>query len=349
MMDAMPHCVWAARRDGSVYYVNRAARDYLGIEGAGAAGANQLRIAEHVHPDDEARARTAWAQCLRTGQRIEQQVRLRRYDGSHRWFRAEAVPERDGPLGVSGWLITAVDVEDLRALIAAKDEFVASASHELRTPLAAARAQADLAARLQDKHAEPERVKKAIDHVRAQLGRMGILVSELLDVACAQQGTLRVEAMEMDLAATLRECVLRAASLTERHTIRLEAPESIPIVGDPSRLDQVFTNILSNAVRYSPDGGGIEVVAVDDGGRVSVAVRDHGVGIPRDQRERIFERFGRAHGSRYGGLGLGLAIARAIVDLHGGSIEVQSAGVPGEGSTFTVRLPHAAPNIASGT
>ena len=345
MMDAMPHCVWAARRDGGIYYVNRAARAYLGSEGA---SARIDRIGEIVHADDVARTRTAWAQCLRTGQRVELQLRLRRHDGVFRWFRAEAVPEREGPIGVSGWLVTAVDVEDLRALIAAKDEFVASASHELRTPLAAARAQADLAARLHDKRAEPERLKKAIDHVRGQLGRMGVLVSELLDVACAQQGTLRVEAVPMDLGVTLRECVQRASSLSERHEVHLDAPDALNIVGDPSRLDQVFTNLLSNAVRYSPDGGAIEVQARDENGRVSVSVRDHGVGIPRDQRERIFERFGRAHGSRYGGLGLGLAIARAIVDLHGGSIEVQSSGVAGEGSTFTVRLPHATPQIASG-
>src|SRR5439155_5712466 len=131
MMDAMPHCVWAARRDGGVYYVNRAARDYLGSEGA---SANLQRITDYVHPDDEPRARGAWVQCVRTGQRVELQLRLRRHDGTYRWFRAEAVPEREGPIGVSGWLVTAVDVEDLRALIAAKDEFVASASHELRTP-----------------------------------------------------------------------------------------------------------------------------------------------------------------------------------------------------------------------
>jgi PAS domain S-box-containing protein len=345
MMDAMPHCVWAARRDGSIYYVNRAAREYLGAQSAGTL---LERSVETVHPDDLARVRTAWAQCLRSGQRAELQLRLRRHDGSYRWFRAEAVPEREGPIGVSGWLVTAVDVEELRALIASKDDFVASASHELRTPLAAARAQADLAARLHEKRADPDRLKKAIDHVRGQLGRMGVLVSELLDVACAQQGTLRVEAVEMDLATTLRECVQRAASISDRHQVVLDAPESIPMTGDPSRLDQVFTNLLSNAVRYSPDGGTIEVVARAEDGRVTVAVRDHGVGIPRDQRDRIFERFGRAHGSRYGGLGLGLAIARAIVDLHGGAIEVQSNGVPGEGTTFTVRLPHAAPKVASG-
>lgn len=345
MMDAMPHCVWATRRDGGVYYVNRSARAYFGDA---IATSSLSRTSELVHPDDEARARTTWAQCLRNGQRAELQLRLRRHDGAFRWFRAEATPDRDGPLGVCGWLVTAVDVEDLRALIAAKDEFVASASHELRTPLAAARAQADLGARLLEKNAQPERLKKALDHVRGQLGRMGRLVSELLDVACAQQGTLRIEPSSIDLVPLLRECVQRASVLSERHLVTLHAPDSLVIVADPSRLDQVFTNLLANAVRYSPDGGAIDVrLREESDRRVSISVRDHGLGIPRDKRERIFERFGCAHGSRYGGLGLGLAIARAIVDLHSGSIDVDSSGVVGEGSTFTVHLPIALPQASA--
>jgi signal transduction histidine kinase len=119
----------------------------------------------------------------------------------------------------------------------------------------------------------------------------------------------------------------------------VETPASLEMTGDRDRLEQVLNNLLSNAIRYSPKGGpiGVELALAD--GFVTLAVSDRGVGIPKDKQALIFERFGRAHGSRYGGLGLGLTISSGIVHQHGGHIEVESSGVDGEGSTFRVRLP----------
>src|SRR6266850_2393863 len=111
------------------------------------------------------------------------------------------------------------------------------------------------------------------------------------------------------------------------------------LVGDRDRIEQVLANLLSNAIRYSPEGGAIQLRAEQKGNEVRVIIKDHGLGIPQGQQQLVFERFGRAHGTAFGGLGLGLAISKGIVDAHGGRIWVESDGVPGKGSVFHLELP----------
>ncbi|MEO7095439.1 MAG: ATP-binding protein [Polyangiales bacterium] len=337
LTDAMPQCVWATRRDGSVYYVNRTARAYLGKV---VAASSEYRIGDLCHPEDEARVRDAWTRCMREAREWETAFRMRAEDGSYRWFLGRAVPERDDDRGVTGFIITATDIDDLRRAMEAKDVFLAAASHELRTPLAAARAQAELARRwLERQEGGDPRTHRAVDTTCKQIERMGHLVENLLDVGRIQNGRLSLEMSTFDLKDVLEECCDRARALATNHTIELHAQASASMLGDRSRLDQVFTNILSNALRYSPDGGPVVVELVADGDHVLTRVRDQGVGIPVSMQKEIFERFGRAHGSRFGGLGLGLTIAHGIVEQHGGAIHVASTGVPGEGTTFEVVLP----------
>jgi signal transduction histidine kinase len=117
------------------------------------------------------------------------------------------------------------------------------------------------------------------------------------------------------------------------------APERLSVVADRDRIEQVLENLLVNAIRYSPDGGKISVSGKKEGDVVHLVVRDRGLGVPKEHQEVIFERFARAHGPVYGGLGLGLAISKGIVEQHGGRIWVESSGKPGEGSAFHVEVP----------
>jgi len=135
----------------------------------------------------------------------------------------------------------------------------------------------------------------------------------------------------------------RMQPLGDRHPIRINAPEKLSLIADKDRIEQVLANLLSNAIRYSPQGGPIEVDAETTGDGVHIRVRDRGLGIPREHQQLVFERFGRAHGTAFGGLGLGLAISKGIVERHGGRIWVESAGRPGEGSVFHVQLPLVTP------
>jgi len=220
-----------------------------------------------------------------------------------------------------------------------KDVFLASVVHELRTPLAAAKAQTQLALhQLSEGGGEPS-TARALRVISRQIDRLVRLVGDLLDVNRLDTSQLELNPTEFDVSALLEEIRARMESLGEHHAIRIVAPAGIKFFGDRDRIDQAITNLVSNAVRYSPDGGDIEVKMEETSDGVHVAVTDHGLGIPKEQQEHIFERFARAHGTSYGGLGLGLAITKGIVEQHGGSIWVESAGVRGKGSTFHLLLP----------
>ena len=351
LMDMMPQCVWAAREDGTIYLVNEYWTEYTGLTLEDTARGGYSEVA---HPDDRARMIDAWDHSVRSGEPLEIEFRIRSRDGGHRWFLGRAVPERaDGK--IMGWVGTATDIEDhkrdqvaLKKANQAKDEFIAAASHELRTPLAAAKAQTQLALRRMAAEVDPKSVQ-ALEVIGRQIERMTRLVDDLLDVSRLQTGRISLQLKPFDVAKRLRESCERVQALTDKHQIEVQASEGTEIVGDDDRIEQVFTNLLTNAVRYSPKGGAIHVVVEGEPDAVHVWVRDHGLGIPKEQQAQIFERFARAHGNKYGGLGLGLAITQGIVAQHGGAIWAESDGVPGQGSTFHVRLPRNPPPVRPST
>ncbi|HZI15136.1 MAG TPA: PAS domain S-box protein [Myxococcus sp.] len=227
----------------------------------------------------------------------------------------------------------------LRLASEAKDAFLAAASHELRTPLAAAKGHAHLALLKLGNETEAG-PGKSLKIINRQIDRMAKLVEDLLDISRLQAGRLSLELEPFDLSQLAHETRDRMAVLSQGHELQVEAPEHLMGTWDRGRLDQVLTNLLSNAIRYAPEGGPVLVRLAPEGDAgVHLSVKDRGVGIPKEKQGLIFERFGRAHGSKYGGLGLGLTISQGIVEQHGGRIWVESAGIPGEGSTFHVWLP----------
>ena len=225
----------------------------------------------------------------------------------------------------------------------AKDVFLADVIHELKTPLAAAKAQAQLALHQLGDHRTDATTARSLRLISQQIDRLNRLVGDLLEASRLEAGSVELQTSQFDLSALLEEMRNRMQPLGDRHPIRINAPEKLPLIADKDRLEQVLANLLSNAIRYSPEGGPIEVDAETTGDGVHIRVRDRGLGIPREHQQLVFERFGRAHGTSFGGLGLGLAISKGIVERHGGRIWVESTGRPGEGSVFHVQLPLATP------
>lgn len=228
-----------------------------------------------------------------------------------------------------------------------KEAFLNVVAHELRTPLTTAKAQAQLAIRrLGD--GDPTTVQ-ALSIINRQVERLVRLVDDLIDIDVVQAGRMSLEHQEFDVRALLEEQRERMEVLSGgAHQFHIRAPAQLQIVADRDRIDQVLTNLLSNSIRYSPNGGAVDVAAEAADGLLHLSVRDRGVGIPLDKQPLLFERFGRAHGSVYGGIGLGLAISRGIVERHGGKIWVESTGIAGAGSTFHVQLPLAPDSAPAG-
>jgi PAS domain S-box-containing protein len=221
-----------------------------------------------------------------------------------------------------------------------RDEFLSIASHELKTPLTSLSLNLQSLERTVNEKAEG-RIGERVDRMRAQLARLTVLVDQLLDVGRLERG-LPPRVGEVDLVELARSVLDRFddESRATDTPLVFHAPATLKGLWDRDRLDQVFTNLISNAVKYGR-GAPVEVELASTENSALLSVRDHGIGIPRTEHARIFERFERASSARnYGGLGLGLWITREIVSAHGGTMEVESD--TGRGATFRVVLPRTA-------
>jgi len=237
---------------------------------------------------------------------------------------------------------------DAEAANKSKDEFLSVVSHELRTPLTAVLGWAGM---LRARMLDPDRAARAVEAIYSNATRQVRLIDELLDVSRIIAGRAPLDLQEMDLGQTIRGAVeaILPAAVEKKLDVRIAPlPENLRVVADPHRLQQVFANLLGNAIKFTPPGGRISIDACTSEGFVDVRVSDTGRGIDRDFLPHVFERFRQGDSSATrsaGGLGLGLFITRRLVEAHGGRVGVDSEGA-GRGSTFTVSLPSPVMNIA---
>ena len=272
---------------------------------------------------------------------------------TERRYLSTVISRYDGPDGrPAGLLLISLDTTDTvltrREIDRQKDEFLSIASHELKTPISSLALAAQMIERLLSRGTpDPERLERLVVGMRVQVERASELIGELLDVSRLDFGEVQLRHEPIDLVRLARAAVERERDTLpdDRHEIVVEVPQSEGNVirGDEMRLDQVLTNLLSNAVKYSPAGGPVQVRLAQQDGQVIISIADRGIGIPPDERDRLFSPSGRTdHARRSGieGTGLGLYISRRVVEAHGGTIEI--GDTPGGGATFTVRLPVAA-------
>lgn len=226
-----------------------------------------------------------------------------------------------------------------------KDEFLATVSHELRTPLNAVIGWARM---LAAKQLPPDRIEHAIAAIERNVSALAHLIDDLLDVSRIVAGTLRLAPRPVDLVAVVHAALDAVQPLAVARHVRLAFSPDLPTIetvsGDVGRLEQVIWNLLANAIKFTPEGGGVDVFIARANDHMEIRVVDTGQGISPDFLPHVFERFRQADGAttrRHTGLGLGLAIVRQLVELHGGTVHAASEGL-GRGATFTVRLPMAA-------
>jgi PAS domain S-box-containing protein len=348
LTDSMPQCVWAARADGDIYYCNRVWTDYAG-PGAG------ITIFDSVPEEEVQDVRDSYRAAVRKGEALEREVRLRRHDGVWRWHLCRMVPERDAQGRVIGWICTATDIDENRRLLASekearsqaeianrtKDEFLATVSHELRTPLNAILGWTRM---LRSGAVEQKSLARVLETIERNARAQTQLVEDILDVSRIIAGKLRVDIRRIDLHAVMRAALESVRPAAEARGVDLQfhlSEDSADFCGDPDRLQQIFWNLLSNAIKFTSRGGKVEACVDRENSHVRIVVSDTGSGIPASFLPHVFDRFRQADSSitrAQGGLGLGLAIVRHLVEVHGGTVEAYSEG-EGKGSRFTVRMP----------
>jgi PAS domain S-box-containing protein len=337
---------------------NRGAERMLGYRAEEVIG----RPIQLLVPRDRHEEESRILETLRRGGQVEhfETVRVAK-SGEHVQVSISVSPVRDATGVVVGAASIARDVTARKALEAereallgrerdarsaaeaanhAKDAFLATVSHELRTPLSPILAWVRM---LREGGLDGEKTKHALETIERNARAQGQIVDDLLDVSRIVAGKLRLEARPIDLVPILRSAIEVTRPAAEAKAIQLEVAldtETGRVVGDPDRLNQVFWNLLSNAVKFTPRGGRVRVALERATTGARITVSDTGQGIRAEFLPHVFERFQQADtGSTrsHGGLGLGLAIVRHIVELHGGTVAVESAG-PGEGARFTVEL-----------
>jgi len=346
LMDALPQCVWAARSDKKFYYWNKRAAEYSGEPGNEPVSVEWLL--EQVHPEDRDLVAAEWEAAISAETDATCQVRLRRHsDGAFAWFLIRIVPLRESEK-LTGWIVAATDIdtqhhalEQAEAANRMKEEFLAIVSHELRNPLNAIKVWTHL---LRQGTLDPKKKEKAMEAIERNVDLQTSLVEDILDVSSIVRGRMKLTLRPQLLAPIVEAAIAAVKPGAEAKGLELqyecEAPTEA-VSADAERLQQVFWNLLSNAVKFTPGGGKVTVRVSRQGHQAVVMVRDTGQGISPEFLPFAFDRFRQAE-SPYtrvnGGLGLGLAIARQLVELHGGNITADSEGVD-KGSTFWILLP----------
>ncbi len=318
------------RDDLTVEYANGAAHVMLERRPGSMVGRPALEA--FVDTRIEGIARTAMESGSANGE-----LTVRSSSGATVTVRARRSP-------VSGVWLVLEDVSELRRLQRIRAEFIDNLSHELRTPLTTISLLAETAAR--DAETASPRLRDRISKIEIETGHLTQMVNELLDLTRIESGTAQLLLDDVDAVRLARATAERLRLFAERQGLRIELdlPDRVsPVRGDEDRLGQVLVNLLHNAVKFSPNGGEIVVGVREEEGQIRIWVRDPGMGVPRADLTRIFERFYKVDRARVrgrGGTGLGLSISRHVVESHGGRIWAESE--EGSGSTFIFTLPLAA-------
>ena len=335
LANAMPQQVWTALPDGTLDYVNQQTVDYFERSADEIIGAGWQNF---IHPDDLSTCLQAWVHSIQTGQLYQIEFRLRAGDGTYKWHLGRALPQMSNGHIVK-WFGTNTDVHEYKRLQAQKDEFISMASHELRTPMTTIKAWTQIQKKQFEKQGR-EDIVYSFTKMETQINKVNRLIADLLDLSKMQVGKLSYASENVSIDAVIRESVEIVQQTSSTHTISIDGSIDDYIIGDKDRLEQVFTNLLNNAVKYSPGATKVDVSVETLQDQISIKVRDYGIGIPYEHQGKIFDRFYRVSdgtSSLFPGLGMGLYISCEIVKRHGGDITVESEA--GKGSTFIITFP----------
>ncbi|PLZ03678.1 hybrid sensor histidine kinase/response regulator [Burkholderia sp. WAC0059] len=365
LSEALPHLVLTCGADGNCDFVSTQWLAYTGLDEASSLG---LAWLDAVHPEDREEIRHTWLSAVGSGATdYRHELRIRRRDGIYRWFDVRIVAVRNARGGVSKWFGSCTDIhsqhesiEDRERLLTseqaarqaaeeanrAKDRFLAMLSHELRTPLTPVLAGTRL---LEQIPGLPDAARAGVRMIRRNIELEARLIDDLLDLTRVANGKLSLALETVDVHEVIDSVLelFHSEIQVKQQDVRLDLrAERHHVRGDRARLQQMLWNLVRNAAKFTPDGGYIFVRTRDDEtGRLQIEVEDTGIGIAPEQIGKLFNAFEQGSHNmtrQFGGLGLGLAVTKALTDAHGGSVVARSPG-PHCGATFSITLPATQP------
>ena len=335
LADNISQLAWMTDEKGAIYWFNQRWYEYTGTTFEEVAGDGWHKL---QHPNYAKPVIEKLNLHFQTGEDWEDTFPLRGKDGEYRWFLSRAIPIRDQNNQVLRWFGTNTDITERQALEQRRDEFIGIASHELKTPLTSIKGYTQILERMLRDHPN-EKVNLYLTRTNTYVDRLNSLIADLLDATRIQAGKLQFNLSEFDFDQLVKDGVDSIQPTAMHHTIEIVGKANVKVGGDRNRLEQVFTNLLTNAIKYSPQADKVIVTVKRTDTTVEVAVQDFGIGIAQEKQAKIFERFYRVESSAksFSGLGIGLYISSEIIQRHHGGLKVESG--EGQGSIFSFTLP----------
>ena len=336
LANSISQLAWMAQPDGWIYWYNQRWYEYTGstLESMQGWGWQKLH-----HPDHIDRILNFVKEAWQNNKPFELTFPLKRNDGVYRWFLTRVYPIINADGKVIQWIGTNTDIDDQKKTLEQKDEFISIASHELKTPVTSLKGFTQILKLKFEKEENPQAVD-LLSRMDKQVDKLTKLIVELLDATKIENGQLKFSKEDFDFNALVLETAEEMQRTTQKHTIKVELAPTKIICGDKDRIGQVIINLVSNAIKYSPNANEILITSSIENNSIKLCVRDFGIGIPEEKQANVFDRFFRVSGDKqdtFPGLGLGLFISSEIIKRHEGNLTVKS--IPGEGATFCFTLP----------
>jgi PAS domain S-box-containing protein len=336
LAEAMPQIVWTADHHNKLKYFNENLLKFLNVNEEDLHNFDYFKI---IHPDDLLPLQKVWAEAEQEKKFFKQEFRLfDTVNNRYVWFLNRATPALDEFGNVTQWIGTSTNIDDFKSLVAQKDTFLGIASHELKTPLTSLKLYAQVLERMLRKTGDEKNAEIA-KKMDMQIVKLTSLIGDLLDVTKINSGKIYLNEKEFDFEKLVIETV-EEQQMSTSYQIELHSESVGMIFADRDRISQVITNLISNAIKYSPGSEKIIVRVKQANGNVEFCVQDFGIGMPEDKKDKVFEQYYRVSGdeqSTFPGLGLGLYISAQIVERSKGKIWVNS--FIDKGSTFCFALP----------
>ncbi|WP_029038295.1 chemotaxis protein CheB [Salinimicrobium xinjiangense] len=344
--ELIPEKVTNANAEGEVTYYNKNWLDYTGWSHEELLERGWLEL---VHPDDLPETITKWKKSAETGVELEMEMRLRDKKGDYRWHSTRAIAIKDEEGKIKNWIGATTEIEKFKEEEKRKEGFLQLVSHELKTPITSIKGYVQLLLSLlqqkqQDLNQLP--IEPSLYRINEQVSRLTRLISEILDLSRIEENKLDLKKTNLNLNDLVKETIQDINRTEIVHKIEIKEEANFRVEADKDRIGQVIINLVTNAIKYSPESRTVKVKIFEIEEKVAaVSVTDQGIGISEKDQKEIFKRFHRVEGKSeetYAGLGIGLFLAQEIVERHGGKILVKSNF--GKGSVFTFTLPNAIKN-----